>query len=650
MPDISTLLEDKNENKLRTFIENRWKESESLWNEIEKSYKKNKAVWQNDDSSVATIPKRKSKVRDNRSFLAMESVIANLTGRPSRPNVLPTNGKLESGQIALDLQDLFLEMYKTQRVKKKIRRGLRWLFLSKLMVFKMIWDNDIDNFNVVVVDPRKVRFSKKATNSMETDIAIEEIDTTIPEMMEKFPEQKAEIIKQAGGKEEDHLVNNTPATYKEAWLNGGEWVVYKFREKILKKDKNPYWDWEGVYFNKNELRKFETLELPAERKKMLRMARPLRESRAKKSDKYQNYLGNHFDKPRHPYIFASMLEVEERPAGETSLMEQVNPLQKNINQRKRQIADNASMAQGRWKVDTKYVEGKTKGEIQAMKSDPEGIIYGDGVSNGISIETGRDLPALVKEDLVLSIQALDSIFGTQATFRGEGGDKETATGRALLREQSFQRLTELIDIVDDIHWEIYNWELQLIKVRYTETHYTKILGRDRALRIIETMQDDISDGIDVQVIPGQIMPKDRVYRAERALEGVKNGFVIPLTYFEEAEFDNPMEEAKRLEMYKVSPFTVLDMDPEDIEKLRKGIALLQEVAQATQPQDPRAKAIAGLRDRTQQIVQSPEFKAKPIKEQQQILTKLKQQFNTLSAAKPATQAQPAAGGQPGAQQ
>jgi len=626
-------IEKLDDSKLSKLIDNRWTESTSLWSEIDKAYKKNKAIWKNDDSLVATIPKRKSKVRDNRSFLAMESVIANLTGRPSRPNVLPTNGKLESGQIALDLQDLFLEMYKTLRVKKKIRRGLRWLFLSRLMVFKIIWDNDIDNFNITVVDPRKVRFNKKATNSMETDFAIEEIDTNIPDMIERFTEQKEDILKQAGVKEEDAIVNNTPATYKEAWI--GDWVIYKFREKILKKEKNPYWDWEGVLFTNTELRKFETLEMPGERKKMLGMARPLRESRAKRANKYQNYLANHFDKPRHPYIFASMLEVEESPVGETSLMEQVNPLQKNVNQRKRQIADNASMAQGRWKIDTKFVEGKTKGEFQAMKSDPEGIIYGDGVSNGITIETGRDLPSLVKEDLILSIQAMDSIFGTQATFRGEKEGSETATGRALLREQSFQRLTELIDIVDDIHWEIYNWQLQLIKVRYTEAHYTKILGRDRALRIIETMQDDISDGIDVQVIPGQIMPKDRVYRAERALEGVKGGFMIPLTYFEEAEFDNPMEEAKRLEMYKVSPFTVLDMDPEDIEKLRKGIALLQEITQATTPEDPRAKAIADLRTKTQQIMQSDEFKNQPPKKQQQILAQLKGQFNKLSEAQPA---------------
>ena len=632
--DIEKLKDDK----LIKLIDNRWEDSSSLWTEIEKTYKKNKLIWQNPESAVRTIPRRKSRVRDNRSFLAMESVIANLTGRPSRPNTLPTNDKLESGQIALDLNDVFLETYKKLLVKKKIRRGLRWLFLSRLMVFKIIWDNDIDNYNIRVVDPRKVRFYKKATNSTETDVGIEEIDTTVSDMIKRFPEQKEGILKQAGVTEEDALVNNTSASYKEAWLNGGEWVVYKFREKILKKEKNPYWDWEGVLFTNNELRNFEGAELPAERKKILGGAREVREARTKTANKYQNYLSNHFDRPRHPYIFASMLEIEERVIGETSLMEQTSSLQKNVDKRKRQIADNAAMAQGKWKIDTKYVEGKTKGEFQAMKSDPEGIIWGDGVNQGVTIETGRDLPVMVKEDLLLSIQEIDAIWGTQATFRGEGEGKETATGRALLREQSFQRLTELVDIVDAVHLEIYNWWLQLIKVRYTEAHYIKILGRDKALRIIEVMQDDITDGIDVQVIPGQIMPKDRVYRAERALEGVKSGFMIPLTYFEEAEFDNPMETAKQLEMYKISPFAVLDMDPEDLESLQKGIVLLQQLQQAAAPQDPRAKAIAGLRDQTKKLMESPEFKKKPVKEQRRMLTELKAQFSKLNAAKPAEKA------------
>lgn len=620
------------DNQLIQLIENRWSSSNTLWAEVETTYKKNKAIWESDDSTVATIPRRKSKVRDNRAFLAMESVVSNLTGRPSKPNVLPGNESPESGQVATDLQDLFLEKYRVLGIKGKMRKGLRWLLLSKLIVLKNIWNNEIDDYDLKVVDPRKVRFNKKATGAYETDFAIEEIDTTMNEMLDKFPDKTDEILKQMGGKkkEVDARINNVAVVYKEAWI--GDWVIYKFREMILKKELNPYWDWDGVFFTKDEMRKFQTGK---NRKKYLGDARKVREERAKTADKYQQYLFNHFDKPMHPYIFASMLGVEDRTIGETSLMGQIRPLQTNINQRKRQIANNAASANGRWKIDTKFAESKTAGEWQAMKSDPEGIIIGDGVRDGVTIESGRDLPSLVREDLVMSIQALDAIFGTQPTFRGEKQGAETATGRAILREQSFQRLIEVVDIIDGLHSEIYNWQLQFIKTRYTESHYTKLLGRETAMRVIEIMQDSIEDGIEVKVIPGQIMPKDRVYRTERALEGVKNGFITPLTYFEEAEFDNPMETAKQLEMYKISPFAVLDMDDDDIEKLRKGIGLLKEMVQSAQPTDERATEIAELRKRTKEVVESPEFKKKSPEEQQNILSKLKLQFKNLTSAKPA---------------
>lgn len=631
MIDISKL----SDQQLKTLIDNRWNSSNSLWSEVEKTYKKNKQIWQSDDSTIATIPKNKSKARDNRAFLAVESVIANLTGRPSKPNVLPGNETPASGQVATDLQDLFLEKYRVLGMKGKMRRGLRWLLLSRLIVLKNIWNNETDDYDLGVVDPRKVRFNKKATNAYGTNFAIEEIDTEMNEMLDKFPDKIDEILKQMGGKtnEADARIKNVPVSYKEAWI--GDWVIYKFREMILKKELNPYWDWDGIFFTKGELRKFESVENIDDRKKYLNGARKSRDEREKTADKYQRYLFNHFDKPMHPYIFASMLGVEDRAVGETSLMEQVSPLQKNIDQRKRQIANNAASANGRWKIDTKFVEGKTKGEFQAMKSDPEGIIMGDGVRDGITIESGRDLPSLVREDLVMSIQALDAIFGTQPTFRGEKQGTETAAGRAMLREQSFQRLIELVDIIDGLHLEIYNWQLQFIKTRYTESHYTKLLGKETAIRVIEIMQDSIEDGIEVKVIPGQIMPKDRVYRAEAAKEGVTAGFMIPLHYFEEAEFDNPMETAKQLEMYKISPFAVLDMDDEDIEKLRQGIGLFKEMVQASQPTDERANAIAELRKRTKEVVESPEFKKKSPEEQQSILSKLKAQFKNLTTAKPA---------------
>lgn len=626
-------IEKLKDGDINTLITNKWNSSSSLWKIVEDEYKKNYSLWQNSEKLGANIPIKKSKTTANRVHIVMESVIASLTARPSKPNVLPANQQPESGAVASDLQDLFLEIYRKQKIKRKMIRGLRWVFLARMICLKVVWDGEKDDFTTEVVDPRKVRFAHKATNAYETDFAIEEIDTTVEQMLLRFPDKKDEILKRSGGgKEERSIINQLSATYKECWINGGEWVVYQYQGRILKKERNPYWDWDGVLFNKNELRTFALSENLTEKKRILGGARKARSERMKESEKYTGYLLNHFDRPMHPYIFDTLLAVQNAPVGETSRMQQARSLQNNVNKRKQQISDNASEANGRWKIDTKYVEGKTKGEFQAMKSDPGGLIMGDGVKDGVTIESGRDLPAIVREDMLHSIQEIDAIFGSMPTFRGEGGQKETATGRAILREQSFMTQNEPIDMVDEIHSQLYNWWMQMIRVNYTEKHLIKVIGRDRTTRVIEVLGDNIEDGIEVRVIPGQILPKDRVFRSERALEAVKLGILYPLAYFEEAEFDNPMETAKKLEMYKANPFSILDMDKEDIERLAKSFQLLKEIQQEAQPTDQRAQAISNLRAKTQELVESPEFQEKPPEEQQRVLNQLKGQFKNLIGA------------------
>ena len=126
-----------NDSQLINLIDNRWKEAGTLFSQLEKYYKENKKVWQNTPDWVKETPKTRSKARDNRTFLATESVITNLTGRPSKPNVVPGNETEDAKIIADDLQDFFLEKYRTINLKKKMRKGLRFLFFSRLIVFKV---------------------------------------------------------------------------------------------------------------------------------------------------------------------------------------------------------------------------------------------------------------------------------------------------------------------------------------------------------------------------------------------------------------------------------------------------------------------------------------------------------------------------------
>ena len=625
-------LEKTEENKLALLIENRWKEAEELSKIVRDSYEKNFPQWTNNPDWVGRTPPKKSKTRVNRSFLAMESVITNLSARPSKPNVLPAQDTNDSKTAAENLQDFFLEKHRDLNIKAKMRIGLRWLFLAKMICLKAEWNDDMSDFDFVTIDPRNVRFKKGANNHNETDIGIEYIEKPASEALLIFKEdkQREKIRKYVGASDDEQaFIDNRTVKYYEAWIGNRRIRKLEASKEILSNDPNPYWDFDGLLVRKTELERISSAT-GEDRRTALEAIRKLQSRRTAK-DNYDQYFLNYFDRPMHPYIFGTVLSLGKQSAGETSLMEQVGPLQFDIDKRKRQIADNASQANGKWKVDTRFLPNITKAQVETMKSDPEGAIFGDGVKDGITIETGRDLPSMVFDDLKHSINELDSIFGSDANFRGEQSRTETAQGRAILREQSFQRLDELTDLLDNVYLHIYKWQLQFIKVKYSDERLMKRLGKEKALETIGILRDDIEDGIELRVIPGQVLPDDRFYRSERAFDAAKANLITPLSYFEAAGFDNPMDEAKRLEMYKINPFSILDMTDEDIQSLQRAQQLLAPPA-PPEPAgaDPQAQQLAQLRAELEQLTQSPEFQDQPPEEKRRIIGEFKQRMQALT--------------------
>jgi hypothetical protein len=630
----------------------RWAESQTLWDQVEKSYKNNLRIWKNDPEWLSQVAQGRSKTRDNRVFLATESQLNKLTARPAKPMVSPANITDEAKLIATDLQSLLLESYRQRHVKKHMKRGLRYLHMAKLMCLKVFWNIEIDDYDVKVVDPRKVRFSKNATNEEESEFAIEKIDDKkLMDLLTLFPKSKDAIMKKVGLTDEQAVVNNPAVEYFEVWIGDG--VFWTFRGEVLDKIKNPYYDFEGLLLTPDEtarLRQTEQLtngtEVPAmngrRRRQVFSKFKEEQETRNAEADtpegasKYEAYLYNHFDKPRKPYIFGTIFEVGDQPVGETTLIEQVAPLQENLDKRKRQIADNSDMVNGITKVDTDIVT-MTLADARRMHYDPEGLIYGPGVSTGVSREVGQSLPEMVFLDMQDSRKEIDEIFGTVATFRGTSDRAESATGRAILREEGLSRLDEVIDLIDFMGRELYAWWFQMIKVKYTESHLTKPLGSDRAGDVIDIMQDDLQDGIEIQIQPGQTLPDDKVFRAERAREDAKDGLIDPITYLENAGgYDNPEKIAKRAIMFKANPFSVLALDGDDLEKLMQAQQVMAQIQGGGTPSageggNQNAQQVAQLRERVQTLVQSDEFKALPKEKQEETLATLRGQLQKLGA-------------------
>jgi len=570
MKSISEL----SDKQLCNLIDNRWKSSETIWDTVEKTYNTNLKIYQNEPAYLSNIPRKKSKVRANRIFVNQETVINSLIANPPKPLILSGRDTPEAKALSSKQEKYFQIKYTERNIKEVIRKGLRNLYFGRLMVIKPFWNAKINDFDARTVDPRKVRFSKTSTKESDTEFAIEEITDSLSSVLKRFPKKKKEILEKQGlATDEDVLVNNPEVKYKEAWC--WDYVIFKMDDIILGKIRNPYWDWDGILITPEESQRLQDVQGPA-RRGILDGARSMQTERRTNKEAFETakkegtelpilenmedpltleaYMFNHFDHPRKPYIFATLFNNENSPIGQTDMITQSAPLQENIDETKRDITANAKLVNGIIKVDSTVMD---KADAQRMRFETEGIIWGKGAVSGVQRETGPALPAFVVENMQDSRREIDDIMAASSAFKGIREGQETRGGRLALIDQSFLRLNEMVQVIDYSNYELFNWFYQLSKVKYTEHHYAKSLGKAEAIEILTLVQDDFENGSEVRVISGKTLPEDRQFKYEQAQGDVEKGLLSPTDYFETAGYDSPSEKAKNRVIFDLNkPYAV----------------------------------------------------------------------------------------------
>lgn len=571
---------DMDDKDLVALIGNRWASSSSVWDTIDRTTKKNHRVYKGEHEwwNRTRIPPTRPRPQSNRVFTDTEAVINSLIANPPKPNVLPSRKADVSKQQALTLESILSVSYDKLNTKEVLRQGLRDLYISRLIVLKPFWNKKTNDFDVRRVDPKKVRFSPTAKNEVESEFAIEEIDSTVMKMIEMFPALKDKILELSDITEERVYIENPTCTYREAWIGNDLCIEYK--GSILFKGKNPYWDWDGIAATKEEmetlyaeddepvgdkLRRMKNATLadigyaPKEDEE-IDLSMSVQEYRKEEgNEKYEAHLYNYFDIPRKPYIFATVLNNKDRPIGMTSFIEQASSLQEVVDRIVYQIYLNTEMVNGITKVDSQ-VSNLSKADAQGLRYDAGGVLYGKGVVAGVQREFGQGLPQFVFEALTTYLDEIDNIMAATSAFRGEREGQETKAGRLALIEQSFLRLNEMVQLIDFVSQELFGWWIQLMKVKYTERHLVKKVGSDQAVEFLSISQDDIEDGVEVRVIPGKTLPEDRRFRYERAQNDVAAGHISPLKYLEEAGYQSPKEVAKEAYEFGSNPAKVLGIE------------------------------------------------------------------------------------------
>lgn len=491
----------------------------SSFSELIKIAEQNESYWAGNQIDKHRLKSGDAPVHVNRILVAQETIIPIITQEVPPPMIVVTpkskKGKKLESKLSRHLRDLW-DYYVNMQFKMEV--VLRNYLNSRVGFLKVRYDEDKKTICTDNVRLSRLRFDVRATSVEHSRFVAEYVTETIADVIRRFPGAKKALMSESL---RAPLGTRSEMTYVEYWgtyvsedNKVVSYVCWKYKNTLLGKDFNPYWNKTG---------------------------------------------SNHFMYPKKPYIPLNSLSLGKSMVDDTSITEQAIPLQDILNKRKRQIDRNANFANGIMvttaaAMDKPTFEGINPGTSKVyLNSDVENI---DGA---FRVVTGRAMESGIFQDMQDTKNEIDNLYGAHATLRGERTAFETKGGRELLKEGSLGRQEILRRSYEQVAEEVYNWWVQLMYVFYTEPQdiITEEESRNpgneqkKMENIIDPNEDKLSKkdfkGFKIKCIvkAGTTRPKDPETLRADAITIRQTGNMNPLTFFEMMGVDNPRQEARR---------------------------------------------------------------------------------------------------------
>lgn len=561
-------------------------------------------------------------------------------------------------------------------IKRRERRQVLALAFKHLPVYfrgviKYRWDPEIgENGDYIfeVVHPKHivVDHTSPSNDQKDMDFIAQELELSIKEAIMRFPDKKAEIIEAAKkdgvqADEKGDVPEAQMATKVKVWeiwftwydkTENGEYervegVAWKYHNKILKKIKNPNWDWKG------QKRTFKyDVELKEEevRDVTIPMAEGMMQGEMVPGEipglRTETFYNNYFESPEKPFIFINSELWGDSPIDETSRVEQLVLMQYTLDNRGKTIAEKLTQR-------IKHVfskEGGLKAEdIEEMDlNNPDEDILVDGDVNKVHSSIPPEMPtAQEMKDYEDTRNRMFAKAGTFAT-RGEV-QTDVATSNQIAREADFTRADDLVEeTINYAAEKMARAVLQMIKLRYTEDHYARILGDDGKVVFQRVHRDMVEDGMEVQVTASGT---DKIKAERRAMDMAKLQLIDPFTFYKDIGASDPKGRTEKLMLFMSSPeqyMAQVVMGLKDTNQMATalngpggGQQAMMDIQMMTQGQMPPVpqNVDAEYLDTLTEFMQSPEFQALPPEVQAQI-GQFAQQILSMVDQQSQAQAQP----------
>jgi hypothetical protein len=254
-------------------------------------------------------------------------------------------------------------------------------------------------------------------------------------------------------------------------------------------------------------------------------------------------IKNYLISPRKPFVQIPSVKLLGELYSE-NITKHAREVFLSMNEKKRAFSDNLRGCNQKFVVDSGSM---TKKEASKITDEPNQVIMIDFADNPkpFYIEKGGEVPASFHNDIMHDERYIDDVYGHHEISRGAGQagtlgqDKMNAqSDRTPVRFQSRGIERAIVEMVE-------GW-LQLTAMFYTKAHYAKKWGEKEGMKIIEVINEHISEGVKPHIKPGSMITLSKEERSARATALYGAGALDPYTLFVELDMPNPSELADRL--------------------------------------------------------------------------------------------------------
>ena len=518
----------------------RWvADSVSYWNSeyrLKEARERNERFYLGKQVDLNNVYDHQSVYIDNQIYVGTQSIIAYVSGNTPSCEIVPEDDTTQSMVMAQDLEHAVNIHTERHQLAKKIKAVAKSVYIKRVGVIKLKWDDLVKDIIPVVVDPGRLILDKDCRQDEEPKFIVEICTDSVATIMKKFPGKEKEIMRALGRERKTSKLMGTIISYNEVWFTDEtaendedrECVAWYFGDVILDKMRNPNY----LY--------------------------------SKEGVNIKNFL----DIPTKPYVFFNFLNDGSSLIDQTTPIEQAVPLQIILNKRGSQITDNADTANSTLLIRSGAI--KDRDLRSTIPRKPNQILQMDlpdeqPVANSFGEIPPHLLPNYVLEDKQDIKNGIHNILGSPSQFRGDDSKRDVGTlGEAkMIQNQAGGRQDEFVREIEYSVDRYFRLLVQMMKVYYDQEHSFASRDADGKFMSVQLSRSTMPNVAHISVMHGSLLRVDRERQENISMALARMGLIDPYSLFKDLSLKDSVKRYDSLMKFKMDPTLLLsDIDTE----------------------------------------------------------------------------------------